>query len=169
MRKLNLVMVAAAFVLVAGCKGNTPEAPSAPKAEEVAKPAEAPAPAEAPKPETATQGKVMTTESGLKVEMLKEGDGPKAEAGQRVIVHYTGTLTDGKVFDSSVKRGQPFKFILGRGQVIKGWDEGIGLLKIGSKAKLTIPPELGYGERGAGGVIPGGATLIFEVELLGVE
>lgn len=110
----------------------------------------------------------MKTASGLQYQELKAGDGPAAKAGDTVAVHYTGKLTDGKKFDSSLDRGQPFKFALGQGQVIKGWDEGIALMKKGGKAILTIPPELGYGARGAGGVIPPNATLIFEVELVAV-
>ena len=112
--------------------------------------------------------KIVTTDSGLKYEILKEGDGAVAKAGDKVKVHYTGWLTDGKKFDSSVDRGQPFQFNLGAGQVIKGWDEGVAGMKVGEKRKLTIPPDLGYGARGAGGVIPPNATLIFEVELLGI-
>jgi peptidylprolyl isomerase len=108
----------------------------------------------------------VTTPSGLKVEILKQGSGPKAKSGQNVTVHYTGMLTNGKKFDSSRDRGQPFTFNLGAGQVIKGWDEGVALLTVGSQAKLTIPPALGYGASGAGGVIPPNATLIFDVELL---
>ena len=104
----------------------------------------------------------------LKIEELKVGTGAEAKAGQQVSVHYTGWLTDGKKFDSSVDRGQPFKFQLGGGQVIQGWDKGVAGMKIGGKRKLTIPPQMGYGERGAGGVIPPNATLVFEVELLGV-
>jgi len=97
------------------------------------------------------------------------GNGNSAAAGQRVSVHYTGWLTDGKKFDSSKDRGQPFVFALGRGEVIRGWDEGVSGMKVGGKRKLTIPPELGYGARGAGGVIPPNATLVFEVELLAVR
>jgi FKBP-type peptidyl-prolyl cis-trans isomerase FkpA len=111
----------------------------------------------------------VTTPSGLKYEDLKVGVGAEAKAGQAVSVHYTGWLTDGKKFDSSKDRGQPFQFALGAGQVIKGWDEGVQGMKIGGKRKLTIPPGLGYGTRGAGNVIPPNATLIFEVELLGVK
>jgi FKBP-type peptidyl-prolyl cis-trans isomerase FkpA len=109
-----------------------------------------------------------TTPSGLIVEELTVGDGALATAGQQVKVHYTGWLTDGKKFDSSKDRDDPFVFPLGAGRVIKGWDEGVQGMKVGGKRKLTIPPALGYGTRGAGGVIPPNATLVFEVELLGV-
>jgi FKBP-type peptidyl-prolyl cis-trans isomerase FkpA len=110
----------------------------------------------------------MTTASGLKYEDLVVGKGAEAKAGQNVTVHYTGWLTDGKKFDSSKDRNEPFVFPLGGGRVIKGWDEGVQGMKVGGKRKLTIPPGLGYGPRGAGGVIPPNATLIFEVELLKV-
>ncbi|MCS6819080.1 MAG: FKBP-type peptidyl-prolyl cis-trans isomerase [Chitinophagales bacterium] len=109
------------------------------------------------------------TPSGLYYIIEKQGTGEQAVAGKTVNVHYTGTLADGTKFDSSLDRGQPFSFQLGRGMVIKGWDEGIALFKVGGKGKLIIPSELGYGERGAGGVIPPNATLIFDVELLGVQ
>ena len=107
--------------------------------------------------------------SELIIEELTVGDGATAAAGQSVSVHYTGWLTNGTKFDSSVDRNDPFEFNLGRGQVIAGWDQGVAGMQIGGKRKLTIPPELGYGERGAGGVIPPNATLVFEVELLGVR
>lgn len=108
-------------------------------------------------------------ESGLKYEDLVVGEGQTAERGQSVEVHYTGWLTDGKKFDSSVDRRQPFSFKLGAGQVIKGWDEGVAGMKVGGKRKLSIPSHLGYGARGAGGVIPPNAELIFDVELLGIK
>lgn len=110
-----------------------------------------------------------TTEDGLVIEDLECGDGDEAVEGKLVTVHYTGTLEDGTKFDSSKDRDQPFQFVLGAGMVIKGWDEGFEGMKIGGVRKLTIPPEMGYGEAGAGGVIPPNATLIFEVELLAVE
>ena len=109
-----------------------------------------------------------TTPSGLVIEELIVGDGAVAGAGQSVRVHYTGWLTDGTKFDSSKDRNDPFVFPLGGGRVIRGWDEGVAGMKVGGKRKLTIPPDLGYGARGAGGVIPPNATLVFEVELLGI-
>ena len=114
------------------------------------------------------KGKVVTTASGLKYEDVKEGTGPAAAKGDTVDVHYTGWLKDGKKFDSSKDRGQPFTFPLGAGRVIKGWDEGVQGMKVGGTRVLVIPPQLGYGARGAGGVIPPNATLMFEVELLKV-
>ncbi len=106
------------------------------------------------------------TDSGLKYEDLVEGNGDAARPGQAAKVHYTGWLTNGNKFDSSKDRGTPFSFRLGAGEVIRGWDEGVTGMKVGGTRKLTIPPNLGYGARGAGGVIPPNATLIFEVELL---
>ena len=109
------------------------------------------------------------TESGLRYQILQTGSGAKAEKGKMVSVHYKGQLADGTVFDSSYKRNQPIDFNLGVGQVIPGWDEGIQLLKIGDKARFVIPSDLAYGSRGAGGVIPPNATLIFDVELMNVK
>ena len=106
---------------------------------------------------------------GMKIETLKEGTGEIAKNGDTVSVHYTGTLENATKFDSSVDRGTPFSFILGAGRVIQGWDLGVAGMKVGEKRKLTIPPELGYGASGAGNVIPPNATLIFEVELLGIN
>ncbi|HAC64471.1 MAG TPA: peptidylprolyl isomerase [Cyanothece sp. UBA12306] len=111
----------------------------------------------------------VTTDSGLKYVDLVEGTGESPTRGKTVTVHYTGTLENGQKFDSSRDRGQPFSFKIGVGQVIKGWDEGVMSMKVGGRRQLTIPPDLGYGARGAGGVIPPNATLIFDVELLGVK
>lgn len=110
---------------------------------------------------------VTETASGLQYEVLVQGDGPKPGSTSRVTTHYHGTTIDGKIFDSSVQRGKPLSF--GLNQVISGWTEGLQLMPVGSKYKFFIPHNLAYGERGAGAAIPGGATLIFEVELLGVE
>lgn len=105
----------------------------------------------------------------LQIQDLSVGDGTEARAGMRVTVHYTGWLSSGKKFDSSKDNGSPFSFPLGAGRVISGWDEGVKGMKVGGVRKLTIPPQMGYGSRGAGGVIPPNATLVFEVELLGVQ
>ena len=107
--------------------------------------------------------------SGLKYVDVAKGEGPAAVSGKNVTVHYTGTFPNGKKFDSSLDRNEPFTFLLGAGQVIKGWDEGVAGMRIGGKRRLVIPSELGYGKRGAGSVIPPNAELFFEVELLGVE
>ena len=114
-------------------------------------------------------GQVVTTESGLQYIDLVVGTGRQAELGDTATVHYTGWLADGRKFDSSVDRKEPFSFRVGAGQVIKGWDEGVGTMKVGGKRKLTVPPQLGYGARGAGNVIPPNATLTFVVELLGLR
>ena len=117
---------------------------------------------------TKVNGKPTTTASGLQYWDIMVGKGAAAVAGKPVQVHYTGWLTDGKKFDSSVDRGEPFGFPLGAARVIKGWDEGVAGMKVGGKRQLRIPPDLGYGARGAGGVIPPNATLIFDVELIDV-
>jgi peptidylprolyl isomerase len=120
-----------------------------------------------------TAGKIMTTPSGLKIIDIKIGTGAACNPGQTCVMHYTGWLyqngVKGQKFDSSVDRGTPFEFPLGKHQVIAGWDEGVATMKVGGKRTLIIPPELGYGARGAGGVIPPNATLMFDVELLGVK
>ncbi len=129
-------------------------------------------PAPAPKTKTPTKKKMsepITTPSGLKYVETTVGTGATPQKGQTVEVHYTGTLENGKKFDSSRDRNQTFKFQIGESQVIKGWDEGLSTMKVGGRRQLTIPPELGYGARGAGGVIPPNAVLLFDVELIGVK
>ena len=122
---------------------------------------------------TAQQGKAMTTASGLQIIDIKEGTGASPKPGQTCVMHYTGWLYEngqkGSKFDSSVDRKEPFEFPIGQGRVIKGWDEGVASMKVGGKRTLIIPPALGYGSRGAGGVIPPNATLMFDVELLAVK
>lgn len=121
----------------------------------------------------AEETNVVTTDSGLKMQDSKVGDGASPATGQICVMHYTGWLYEngqkGRKFDSSLDRGEPFEFPIGTGRVIKGWDEGVASMKVGGKRTLIIPPELGYGARGAGGVIPPNATLIFDVELLGIR
>jgi peptidylprolyl isomerase len=124
-----------------------------------------PTAAPAPRPDPAA----VITPSGLTYLITRRGEGRTPKAGEEVLVHYTGLLTDGTVFDSSRNRGEPFSFKLGEGRVIKGWDEGIARLRVGDRATLFIPPQLGYGARGAGGVIPPDASLIFVVELVGIR
>jgi FKBP-type peptidyl-prolyl cis-trans isomerase FkpA len=158
MRRTLRILSLAAALGVAACTGIESNAQDKEKSKNVEK--------------TGEKSKVIEKKVGdvvLKYEDLKEGDGAEAKKGDHVVVHYTGWLTDGKKFDSSVDRGTPFDFKLGAGKVIKGWDEGVAGMKIGGKRKLTIPPELGYGARGAGDDIPPNATLIFEVELLKIK
>jgi peptidylprolyl isomerase len=115
---------------------------------------------------TPPESTILTTESGLQYRKIAEGTGAQPQRGNTVLVHYTGTLVDGTKFDSSRDRDRPFSFKVGVGQVIRGWDEALSLMHVGDRWEITIPPELGYGQRGAGGVIPPDATLIFDVELL---
>lgn len=139
-------------------------------AQEKEKKAEGDKKAEDKSAEKKEKSKKVTTVSGLQYEELVVGTGASPKTGEKVSVHYTGWLTNGKKFDSSVDRGQPFEFTLGRGEVIKGWDEGVASMKVGGKRKLTIPPQLAYGDRNVGnGLIPPNSTLIFEVELLGIK
>lgn len=175
MKRIPMVIVSAALagVLAVGCASSrntsVKEAPAATTAAVAATPAAKSTPTPVPVPAPTQEAKVHTLPSGLVYEDLVVGEGQVAEAGHSATVHYTGWLTDGTKFDSSLDRGDPFQFALGAGQVIRGWDEGVQGMRIGGKRKLTIPSELGYGSRGAGGVIPPNATLVFEVELLGLK
>ena len=166
MKKTTALLCALA---IAGAVPALAQKPAAPKAagERAVAPKE-PAPEAAKK-----ESKMEKTESGLGYEDLVVGTGASPETGQTCVMHYTGWLWEngakGAKFDSSVDRNRPFEFPIGRGRVIKGWDEGVATMKVGGKRTLLIPPQLGYGDRGAGNVIPPGATLLFEVELLGVK
>jgi peptidylprolyl isomerase len=164
MRRRMLCIPALALILSA-CGAS---APAAPVASTTAPAAATTAPVAQPSPAT-TGENVTTTASGLQYIEVSPGTGEAPKAGDLVSVHYRGTLSDGKVFDSSYERGQPISFALGTGQVIPGWDEGIALMRKGGKARLIIPPNLAYGSRGAGGVIPPDATLTFEVELVEIR
>lgn len=162
-RSLIAVSIVLAFVAMTGCSTADETTPSTPTdAEQPA--ADVPAPAVAPE----FPGKTKDV-TKLEIEDVTEGDGAEAVAGKSVTVNYTGWLTDGTKFDSSLDSGQPFVFPLGAGQVIAGWDEGVAGMKVGGTRILVIPPDKGYGEQGAGGVIPPNATLVFQVDLLGVE
>ncbi len=174
MRNGILTILALAAFTFAACSSTTQEEkPAAPS--EPAPQTAAPAPQEAPKEAakaakpSVPEPKMVTTPSGLKYQELVVGKGPMPKANSHVMVHYTGWLTNGQKFDSSVDRNQPFTFTLGRGEVIKGWDEGVATMHVGDKRKFTIPPGLAYGARGYPGAIPPNATLIFEVELLGFQ
>jgi peptidylprolyl isomerase len=169
----NVAMIAMVLLLLGACTPTQETKQGEPAPPPSTQPA-APAPAAeaaqpAAEPAAAPEPKMVTTPSGLKYQDLVVGKGPTPKAGSRVMVDYTGWLTDGTKFDSSVDRGQPFTFQLGRGQVIKGWDEGIASMHVGGKRKLTIPSKLGYGAKGFDALIPPNATLIFEVELLGFQ
>lgn len=168
MSRLGLLLLAAA--LAAGCAGSYgARSDSAGSAQQGTAPAAQAAGHDVPDPSPIPGGKVHKLANGLVYEDLVVGNGRMADPGLAVSVHYTGWLADGTKFDSSVDRNEPFQFTLGRGEVIRGWDEGVKGMRIGGKRKLTIPPDLGYGARGAGGVIPPNATLVFDVELLGVK
>ncbi|MGR3176715.1 MAG: FKBP-type peptidyl-prolyl cis-trans isomerase [Candidatus Anammoxibacter sp.] len=121
------------------------------------------------KPIKVAESDYETTASGLKHYDIKIGEGAIPQAGQKVLVHYTGWFLDGKKFDSSLKKGKPFRFTLGRSQVIRGWDEGVSTMRVGGERQLVVPPSLGYGDMGMPGIIPANATLLFEIELLSVE
>ncbi len=163
----STLIPALAVAIVAALSACTQPSDPAPAAATPAATALAPAPAPAPAAAAEENSQMITTASGLQYEVLTEGSGPKPGATDKVTVHYKGTLTNGKVFDSSYDRGEPISF--GLNQVIAGWTEGLQLMSVGSKYRLTIPANLGYGAAGAGGVIPPNATLIFEVELLKIN
>ncbi|MCE9628005.1 MAG: FKBP-type peptidyl-prolyl cis-trans isomerase [Candidatus Eisenbacteria bacterium] len=160
-----MIIALTCAVLLAGCNETAQQSGSTPTTTTQATTTPAAGDAAAP----ATGGKVHKLASGLQYEDMVVGSGKMADPGMNVSVHYTGWLTDGTKFDSSVDRGQPFQFQLGAGQVIRGWDEGVKGMRIGGKRKLTIPPDMGYGANGTGGVIPPNATLVFDVELLDVK
>lgn len=171
MSKHAILMAFAAALFLAGCNEAAQNSQSASTTSGSATTTtSAPTDAAAPSGD-ASGGKVHKLASGLQYEDMVVGSGKMAEPGMNVSVHYTGWLTDAAKtkFDSSLDRGQPFQFQLGGGQVIQGWDEGVKGMRIGGKRKLTIPPDLGYGARGASGVIPPNATLVFDVELLDVK
>jgi len=167
----TLAAISLALVLVACAKPATDSTDTVVATDTVATETQA-APAEVKGPEMDTFSmptNLQTTPSGLQYTIDREGTGPQPKPGQIVRVHYTGWLTDGTKFDSSRDRGEPLEFPIGQRRVIAGWDEGVGAMKVGEKRTLVIPPNLGYGARGASGVIPPNATLVFKVELVGVQ
>lgn len=170
--KLALVTILA-LIFTAACSNETPQQTQNQPTQSPATPLPVTAPPNTPNTASSEVPKdpnEVATPSGLRYVDIVQGTGEQPKQGQVVLVHYTGTLPNGRKFDSSVDRGQPFKFVLGAGMVIKGWDEGIATMKVGGKRKLIIPPQLGYGSSGAGGgVIPPNATLLFDVELLGIQ
>ena len=168
MRKA-ILMISILFFLGA-CTPQPQTEEREPTAQPSAEPTTAPEPeSAAPATEPTAEPEMVTTSSGLKYQDVVVGKGPTPKAGSQVMVHYTGWLADGTKFDSSVDRGKPFYFRLGRGEVIKGWDEGVATMHVGGKRKLTIPPQLAYGAKGYPGAIPPNSTLVFEVELLGFQ
>ena len=163
---LNALLVGSLFIVVCACQGETPVSPNLPAAENKAKAKKTVDELIAELKKKHPKAKFETTKSGMKYFVLKDGEGDKCGKGKKIKAHYTGTLLDGKKFDSSRDRGQPFEFTVGIGQVIKGWDEALSDMKKGVQRLLILSPELAYGERGAGGVIPPNATLVFGVELI---
>lgn len=161
MKKLIVCVLGLSVSLMLSAQTNQPKPATKAPAKKTA--SKKPTKTKAKKVETTTE---QTTASGLKYTITEHGKGRQVVAGDKVTVHYTGTLPDGKKFDSSVDRDQPFSFQVGQGRVIRGWDEGLQLLHVGDKARFTIPPHLGYGERGAGSAIPPNSTLIFDIDVL---
>ena len=166
MKYLNTLLVGSLFMAVCACQGETPVSPNLPAAENKAKAKKTVDELIAELKKKHPKAKFETTKSGMKYFVLKDGEDDKCGKGKKIKAHYTGTLMDGKKFDSSRDRGQPFEFTVGIGQVIKGWDEALSDMKKGEQRILILPPELAYGARGAGGVIPPNATLVFDVELI---
>ncbi len=163
---LNTLLVGSLFMVVCACQGETSVSQNLPAAKNKAKAKKTVDELIAELKKKHPKAKFETTKSGMKYFVLKDGEGDKCGKGKKIKAHYTGTLMDGKKFDSSRDRGQPFEFTVGLGQVIKGWDEALSDMKKGEQRILILPPELAYGERGAGGVIPPNATLVFDVELI---
>lgn len=159
-RKLSIITLA--LVTLVACSSER-------EAQQTEEAAAVSQPANQPSGPPAVSGDTMTTSSGLKYIVLTSGDGPRAEQGKVVSVHYTGWLTDGTKFDSSLDRGSPYRFPVGTGHVIPGWDEAVGMMRVGDKWRIILPPALAYGPQGRAPVIPPSATLIFDVELVGVE
>lgn len=168
MKKLGIAVLSIVFLFAASALAQQTKTPQEKKAEPAAPDTSKPTDVTGLKKHTTLPFPKGNSLSGVQYWDIKEGTGKVAKQGDKVSVHYTGWLTDGKKFDSSVDRGQPFQFTLGAGQVIPGWDLGVEGMKIGGKRQLRIPPELAYGQRGAGGVIPPNVTLVFDVELLNI-